>query len=87
MVHVFGIVGDGGAAEFADDFKDFVIVVHGILEIVGRVVVLVGFGIVAFFQGDYFLHQRMAQVMLKVWIVSIKVSHNLESGAYLEFFL
>ena len=81
MVHALGVVGDGGAAEFAHDFKHTVVVVHGVGEIDGSVVKLLGIGVIAFLKSHDFLHQGVLKVELQRLVIVIVISH------YLEFFL
>ena len=81
MVDTFGVFSDKAATEFADDFEDFVKIIHCVLIVLRSIVKLFCVCIVAFFESNYFLHQRMSQMMLKVGVVSIEVCH------YFEFFL
>ncbi len=81
MVDTLGILGDGGAAKLANDFKDALVVVHRVGEINRRVVKLVGVDEVALLQADDFLHQGVLEVELQRLVVCIEVSH------YFEFFL
>ena len=75
MVHAFGVVGYGGAAEVAHDFKHAVVVVHRVLEVEGGIVEFLSFGEITFFESYNLLHQRMLEMELQIGIVCIKISH------------
>lgn len=84
VVHVGGVVGDGGAAKLAHNLEHAVVVVHGVVVVERRVVKLLRIGEVALFQSHDLAHQGMLEVKFKIGIVSIEISHGC---AYLEFFL
>ena len=84
MVDSLGIVSDKATAEVTDDFENFVVVVHSVLEVAGRIVKFIGISEVALFELNNLLHQRMIEMMPEVGIVSIEISHR---NRYLEFFL
>ena len=82
MIHTFCILSYYGAAYFANYVEYALIVVHGVLEIDGGVVVALSIGKIAFLELYDLAHQRMVEMMAKIRIVGIEVSH-----IYLEFFL
>ncbi len=85
VVDTFGVFSDKASAKVAYDFKNLVIIVHGVLEVEGRIVKLFGVGVVAFFKFDNLPHERVIQMMSEIGIVSIEICHICQ--VYLEFFL
>ena len=75
MVYVLGVGGDDVAANLAYDLQHAVVRVLGVGIVEGSIVKFVGVGIIALFEGDNLLHQRMGQVMPEVGIVCIEISH------------
>ena len=75
VVNAFGIGCNDFACYLACDFKHFLVRVHSVLVVERSVVEFFAIGVVAFFQSNDFLHQRVVQMVLQVFIVVIKISH------------
>ena len=85
MVDCLGVFCDFIAAYIANDFENFLVIVHSVVEVGGRIVEFFGIGVVAFAQLDNLAHQRVIEVMLKTWVVCIEISHCL-LGVFLVIF-
>jgi hypothetical protein len=81
----FSVRGDNLAANLANNIEHFIVTVHCVVEVGWREIELARIGIVAFFQLNNALHQRVVQMEFEFGGVCIKISHN--CLIYLEFCL
>ena len=86
-IYRFGIWGNHLCSQFASNLKHLTIRVHRIFKVDWCIVIFFAINKVAFLERNDSFHQRMVEVILKRFIVGIKISHFCLMFIYLEFFL
>ena len=76
-VHVFGVREDGVRGDVTSDFKHAVVAVYRVGVVFRRIVKAVLVGVAVFLELHDALHQRRAfKVELNLWMVCVKIRHN-----------
>ena len=69
VVHTLGVGGDHVAAHLARDRQHLAVGVHGVFEILRRIIIGVLLGESALFQFHDLTHQRMLEVVLQILVI------------------